>query len=133
MGLCFSAHCSAEEPDQCQIASSLVAVIPNKIGMILIGISLFGLVWGGLTSRPEKRSSTSDRFTLLAMRHIIYRCLQSPARWFRLRALCSWLPAKKINFPQQKVGECTEERRIHNVDTAYHFVVSFRRRRILWP
>ena len=54
--------------------------VMKTIGVILIALGVFGLAWGVLRTRRGRRSSTSDRFTLPATRHIMYPCLPSQAR-----------------------------------------------------
>ena len=61
----------------------------RTLGMILIALGLFGLAWEGFTYTTREKALTSDRFTLLATRHITYRCLPSRAQWPLLVALCS--------------------------------------------
>jgi hypothetical protein len=47
--------------------------VNKTLGMILVTLGLFALAWGGFTVRDRKRLLKSDRFMLLATRHIMYR------------------------------------------------------------
>ena len=66
------------------------AAVSKTLGIILITLGLFGLAWGGFTYTTSERSSTSDRFTRLATRHITCRCLPSQAQCCWLVASCCW-------------------------------------------
>ena len=53
----------------------------KKLGMILVVLSLFGLVWGGFTYTTRERVVDIGPIQLHAKRHTPFRCLPSLERW----------------------------------------------------